>query len=188
MKTINRSIIKGRVGKEPILTRMPSGDFAVRFDLATDHVFNRREGKQVHTEWHPVKTHIRESDEAHFRAHLYPGAWVLVEGPSITDVVTNGEKTAYYKSLRPFPEDIDFLSPPKTAAHEEAPPLDEQSFAPVASRYQPDPSDEPPPIPAPAPTPAPKAFAPRDRNQLWPEAPSSPKPRKHGSVKDLLSD
>lgn len=196
MKTVNRSTVKGRIGKDPTFSPMPSGDLAVRFQVATDHVFQRREGAEKHTEWHQVKTFVPKSKEALFRSHLYSGAWVYIEAPSITEVFEKDEKKEFFRFLRPFPEDIDFLSPPKQRA-EEIDTVDEAAYAPVSSRPEDD--DAPPPplkasnAPAsPAPTPQPQSFAASGRGRLWDDVdtqrrPAPSRPSRHrGSVKDLL--
>lgn len=198
MKTINRSTIKGRLGPRISFHPLPSGDFALRISIATDHVFHRRGSVERHTEWHEVKTYVPKDKETVFRRHLYKGAWVQIEGPVITDVVEKEGRREFYKFLRPFAEDIDFLSLPQEVAAEESMPADADDYAPVAFRSDANPLDAPlpepivttPPAPLASPAPTPRAYEPRQRGRLWdndaPTPPSSRPPRKNGSVKDLL--
>lgn len=210
MKTINRSTIKGRVGREVTFHQLPSGSLAVRFSVATDHVFQKRGGPEKHTEWHQVKTYIPKDQESLFRANLTPGSWVFLEAAVITDVVEQNGKKEFYRFLRPSPEDIDFLPRPRKAEQDPAMPDDEDAYLPAPTRAHVDsamddepapavptgngtstPATAPPPVPPHAPTPSPRAYEPRERGRLWDRdddgrRPSRPVPRRTGSVKDLL--
>src|SRR5439155_24800804 len=55
MSSINKVILIGRLGKDPEVKYMPSGDAIAKFSLATDEVFKDRWGEQQrHTEWHNI--------------------------------------------------------------------------------------------------------------------------------------
>lgn len=196
MKTINRSLVKGRLGPKIVFQPLPSGDFALRISIATDHVFKRNGVNEKHTEWHQVKTYVPKEKESVFRRHLYKGAWVLVEGPVITEVADKDGREESYRFLRPFADDIDFLSPPKEVTQEDPMSVDADAYAPVASRSDVIPNAEPvhepaaPPTPPASSVPTPRAFEPSPRGRLWDDADSGTRTsrphRTRGSVKDLL--
>jgi single-stranded DNA-binding protein len=196
VKTINRSQVKGRLGPKIVFQPLPSGDFALRISIATDHVFKRNGVQEKHTEWHQVKTYVPKEKETVFRRHLYKGAWVLVEGPVITEVADKDGGKEFYRFLRPFADDIDFLSPPKEVTNEEPMSVDADAYAPVASRSEVIPLAETVHEPAEAPTPpapsvpTPRAFEPSQRGRLWDDDDSGTRTSRHhrtrGSVKDLL--
>jgi single-strand DNA-binding protein len=47
-KFVNKTILQGRIGKDPVLRKLPSGDFVINFAVAT------RDDSGSHVEWHNI--------------------------------------------------------------------------------------------------------------------------------------
>src|SRR5207249_8681098 len=66
--SVNKVILIGRLGKDPEIKYMPSGDAVAKFSLATDEVFKDRSGEQQRrTEWHNIVAwkRLAERSEEH---------------------------------------------------------------------------------------------------------------------------
>ena len=79
MSSINKVILIGRLGKDPEVKYMPSGDAVAKFSLATDEVFKDRSGEQQRrTEWHIIVAWKRLAEIC--GEYLTKGKQVYIEG------------------------------------------------------------------------------------------------------------
>ena len=77
--SINKVIIIGRLGADPDLRYMPSGDPVANFNVATDESFKDKDGNlQEKTEWHKVVAFKRLAEIC--GEYLKKGKLVYVEG------------------------------------------------------------------------------------------------------------
>lgn len=77
--SLNRVFLIGRLGQDPKLTYLPSGQAVAEFSLATDESYKNREGQKVEqTEWHRVKVFGRSAEFC--GNYLSKGRLVYVEG------------------------------------------------------------------------------------------------------------
>lgn len=75
---LNKALIVGRVTAEPQLRTTPSGQSVTTFSVATNRVWNGKNGKQEETEFHNVVAWGRTAEIA--SQYLTKGAMVYVEG------------------------------------------------------------------------------------------------------------
>ena len=81
--SINKVILVGRLGQEPKLTYMPSGQPVAEFSVATDESYKDREGNKVdRVEWHRVKVFGRSAEFC--EKYLSKGRLVYIEGSNKT--------------------------------------------------------------------------------------------------------
>ncbi len=79
MLTMNRATLLGHAGRNPEMRRLPSGEEAAMFSLATTERFRRRDGTEGEsTEWHAVVAYGAAAQAV--RNLVRRGAPVLVEG------------------------------------------------------------------------------------------------------------
>jgi single-strand DNA-binding protein len=77
--SVNKVILVGRLGQDPKLTYLPSGQPVAEFTLATDESFKNREGqKEERTEWHRIKVFGKSAEFC--SNYLAKGRLVYVEG------------------------------------------------------------------------------------------------------------
>ncbi|MFP5239998.1 MAG: single-stranded DNA-binding protein [Acidobacteriota bacterium] len=77
--SVNKVILIGRLGQDPKLTYLPSGQPAAEFTLATDESFKNREGqKEERTEWHRIKVYGKVAETC--ANYLSKGRLVFIEG------------------------------------------------------------------------------------------------------------
>lgn len=77
--SINRVMLIGRLGQDPKLSYLPSGQAVVELSVATDENYKDREGNKVEkTEWHRVKAFGRTAEFCN--QYLGKGRLVYVEG------------------------------------------------------------------------------------------------------------
>lgn len=77
--SVNKVILVGRLGQDPKLTYLPSGQPAAEFTLATDESFKNREGqKEERTEWHRIKVYGKQAEVC--ANYLGKGRLVYIEG------------------------------------------------------------------------------------------------------------
>src|SRR6059036_312459 len=77
--SVNKVILIGRLGKDPEIKYMPSGDAVAKFSLATDEVFKDRSGEQQRrTEWHNIVAWKRLAEIC--GEYLTKGKQVYIEG------------------------------------------------------------------------------------------------------------
>lgn len=83
MDYINKTFLKGRLGKDPDLRYLPSGDAVINFSLATV--------SGQHVEWHPIVAYKNLADRA--KAEFGSGDVVYIEGEIRTrDMQTADDK------------------------------------------------------------------------------------------------
>ena len=76
---INKVILVGRLGRDPEMRHTGSGTPVVNFSLATDEVWNSREGnRQTRTEWHNVVVWSRLAEICN--EYLAKGKLIYLEG------------------------------------------------------------------------------------------------------------
>ena len=77
--TINKVILIGRLGADPELKYMPSGDPVANFNLATDESYRDKDGNtQEKTEWHRIVAFRRLAEIC--GEYLKKGKLVYIEG------------------------------------------------------------------------------------------------------------
>ena len=77
--SINKVILVGRLGQDPKLTYLPSGQPVAEFSVATDESYKDREGNKVdRVEWHRVKVFGKSAEFC--GNYLAKGRLVYVEG------------------------------------------------------------------------------------------------------------
>ena len=77
--SLNRAMVIGNLGGNPVLRNLPSGQSAVGFSIATDETFTDSEGqKQERVEWHQIVAFGKLADTCH--QYLKKGRQVYVEG------------------------------------------------------------------------------------------------------------
>lgn len=77
--SLNRAMIIGNLGGDPVLSNLPSGQAAVGFSIATDESFTDREGqKQERVEWHHIVAFGKLAETCD--QYLKKGRQVYVEG------------------------------------------------------------------------------------------------------------
>jgi single-strand DNA-binding protein len=77
--SLNKVLIIGRLGQDPKLSYLPSGQPVANFNVATDESFKDKDGNKVErTEWHRVAVYGRSAE---FCAnYLTKGRLVYIEG------------------------------------------------------------------------------------------------------------
>lgn len=97
MKSLNRVILIGNLGRDPELRHTPNGTAMATFSLATTERFKSRDGEwQDKTEWHNIKAWGKPAEIVGEMARK--GTKICVEGQLETESwETNGEKK--YKTV-----------------------------------------------------------------------------------------
>lgn len=79
MAHVNKVILVGRLGQDPKLTYMPSGQPVAEFSVATDESYKDKEGNKIdRVEWHRVKVFGRSAE--YCSKYLSKGRLVYIEG------------------------------------------------------------------------------------------------------------
>ncbi|ULJ66629.1 single-stranded DNA-binding protein [Wielerella bovis] len=96
MSSINKVILIGRLGKDPEVRYMPSGEAVCNFSLATSESWNdKKTGQKVEkTEWHNISMFGRLAEIA--GQYLKKGALVYLEGKIQTDKYTDKQGAERY--------------------------------------------------------------------------------------------
>jgi single-strand DNA-binding protein len=77
--SLNRAMVIGNLGGDPVLRNLPGGQPAVGFSIATDEAFTDREGKkQERVEWHQIVAFGKLAETCN--QYLKKGRQVYVEG------------------------------------------------------------------------------------------------------------
>jgi len=77
--TVNKAILIGRLGADPELKYMPSGDPVANFNLATNESYRDKDGNtQEKTEWHRIVAFKRLAEIC--GEYLKKGKLVYIEG------------------------------------------------------------------------------------------------------------
>jgi single-strand DNA-binding protein len=108
--------IIGRLGKDPEMRYMPSGDPVTSFSVATDRSYNDKNSQRVkETTWFRVSVFGKQAENAN--TYLHKGSMVLVEGRLATDPKTNGPRIwtgqdgTVHASFEMVANQLRFLSP-----------------------------------------------------------------------------
>ncbi|MDW8351104.1 MAG: single-stranded DNA-binding protein [Anaerolineae bacterium] len=84
--------VVGRLGRDPEMRYMPNGDPVTSFSIATDRVWNDKNGqRQKETTWFRVSVFGKSAETAN--QYLSKGKMVLVEGRLRVDPKTGGPVT-----------------------------------------------------------------------------------------------
>lgn len=84
--------VVGRLGRDPEMRYMPSGDPVTSFSIATDRHYNDKNGQKMkETTWFRVSVFGKQAEIAN--QYLNKGKMVLVEGRLSVDPKTGGPKT-----------------------------------------------------------------------------------------------
>lgn len=79
MSTVNKAIIIGNLGKDPITRYMPNGDAVTNITVATSESWKDKNGeKQEKTEWHRITFYRKLAEIA--GEYLKKGSKVYIEG------------------------------------------------------------------------------------------------------------
>ncbi len=82
--SVNKVILIGRLGKDPEIKSIPSGQTVAKFTIATDERFTDRNGeKQERTEWHNIVAWAKLAEIC--GQFLRKGKLVYIEGRIRTD-------------------------------------------------------------------------------------------------------
>jgi single-strand DNA-binding protein len=77
--SVNKVILIGNLGANPELKYLPSGQAVCELRLATNEVWNDKQGqRQERTEWHRVQVWAKQAE--HCSKYLQKGSKVYVEG------------------------------------------------------------------------------------------------------------
>ena len=97
MASVNKTIILGRLGKDPELRRTPSGQAVVELRVATDESWNDQQGqRQERTEWHSIVVWGRQAENC--ERYLTKGREVFVEGRIQTREYTDKDNNKRYRT------------------------------------------------------------------------------------------
>ena len=106
----------GRLGRDPEMRYMPSGDPVTSFSIATDRAWNDKNGqKQKETTWFRCSVFGKQAEVAN--QYLGKGKMVLVEGRLRVDPKTGGPSTytrqdgSVAANFEIVAENLRFLSP-----------------------------------------------------------------------------
>ncbi len=137
--SLNKVLLIGRLGQNPIVRYMPNGDAVCNFSLATDESWKDKNGqRQTKTEWHAVTLYRRLAEIA--GQYLKKGSQVYLEGKIQSRKYTdkNGtERTVYeiicheMKMLGGNNNEAP-MQPAPPASHEPPPPPAARNVAPAA--------------------------------------------------------
>jgi len=78
VKTLNKAMILGRLGQDPVVKHSTDGSQVTSFSLATTNTSNRNGEKKESTEWHNCVAFGRTAEIA--GQYLKKGSQALVEG------------------------------------------------------------------------------------------------------------
>ncbi len=112
MKDVNKVILVGRLGTDPILRKTNAGMSVANFPLATSRKF-ATEGSELPTsvtQWHSIVCWGKSGEAC--AQYLKKGTAVYVEGSIRTSKYTDKEGLERY-SFEIHAEDVSFLSPAK---------------------------------------------------------------------------
>lgn len=79
MRGLNKAMIIGRLGKDPVMRYTPNGQAVANFSIATDEVWSDRSGeRKTRTEWHNIVAWAKLAETC--GQYLKKGKLVYVEG------------------------------------------------------------------------------------------------------------
>jgi len=81
--SINKAIIIGRLGQDPELKKIPSGQSVCKFSVATSEKYKKKDGTQVdNTDWHNIVCWGYTADNC--AKYLNKGSQIYLEGKITT--------------------------------------------------------------------------------------------------------
>ena len=96
MSSVNKVILIGRLGKDPVTRYMPNGDAVANFSVATSETWKDKSSgeKQEKTEWHNITTYRKLAEIC--GEYLKKGSQVYLEGKLQTRKWTDKEGVEKY--------------------------------------------------------------------------------------------
>ena len=93
MKNLNRVVLMGHLGENPISETTTRGKDITIFYIATNEFLKNKDGEKIrHTDWHKITTCGKTAEAC--KKMLQKGAFVLVEG-RIKSLPNNNTKPTY---------------------------------------------------------------------------------------------
>jgi len=86
---INKVILLGRLGKDPIIRRLENGRIVANITLATNDYYTKDGQRMESTEWHNLEMWDKQAETA--EKYLKKGSLLYVEGKIRTDRYTDAE-------------------------------------------------------------------------------------------------
>ncbi len=86
---INKVILMGRLGKDPVVRRLDNGRIVANATLATNDYYTRDGQRLENTEWHNLEMWDKHAEIA--EKYLKKGRVIYVEGKIKTDKFTDSE-------------------------------------------------------------------------------------------------
>ncbi len=98
MASLNRVLLIGNVGRDPVVRYTQSGAAVANFSIATNEVFGGREGteRQERTEWHNIVVFGRQAEIA--SQYVHKGRQLFVEGRLQTRDWVDPQGVKHYKT------------------------------------------------------------------------------------------
>lgn len=98
MASLNRVLLIGNVGRDPVVRYTQSGTAVANFSIATNEVFGGREGteRQERTEWHNIVVFARQAEIA--SQYVRKGRQLFVEGRLQTRDWVDPQGVKHYKT------------------------------------------------------------------------------------------
>lgn len=86
---INKVILLGRLGKDPVIRRLENGRIVANITLATNDYYTKDGQRMESTEWHNLEMWDKQAETA--EKYLKKGSLLYVEGKIRTDRYTDAE-------------------------------------------------------------------------------------------------
>lgn len=120
---MNKVMLAGNVGKDPLKAVTPNGRAVARFDLATKEVWTADNGdKREQTTWHHITAWGPKADIV--MKHITKGRLIGIEGKIRNYSYTKNDQTFYASEV--VAQNIQFLDKaPRGPAEFQAPPVEE---------------------------------------------------------------
>lgn len=138
--SVNKVILVGNVGRDPEIRATENGTKYARFSLATNEVFQDKQGqRQTRTEWHRVLVWGRQAE--FIEQYVHAGKLLYVEGRLRTSSYEkDGQK---HTSVEVVSERFKFLGPPSEQRPAQGAASTATAVESTASEAMPEPDDLP---------------------------------------------
>jgi len=129
MSSVNKVIILGRLGKDPVLKNLPSGSEVCNFSVATSESWKDKNTgeKKEKAEWMNIVVFGKQA--SHCEKYLSKGSQVYLEGKFTTDSYEKDGVKMY--STKVIANSVKFLSSKNETAKEET---KKEDYAPQAQQ------------------------------------------------------
>ncbi len=98
MASVNKVILVGNLGADPVLRFTPNGSPVTTISVATNFTYKDNNGGiQKGVDWHRVEVWGKQAEA--LAQYMAKGRQVYVEGRSKTDVVGEGENRKYFNKI-----------------------------------------------------------------------------------------